>query len=131
VIDYSGLPFTGTDRVTVEVCDLAGACVQQVLDIEVVGAVVVYNGVTPDGDNRNDFLLLKYIDVIEGGMPNKVTIFNRWGAPVFEMSDYNNQDRVFTGTTTSGSDLPSGTYFYRIEFTDPLPPLTGFLTLLR
>jgi hypothetical protein len=51
VIDYSNLPFTGTDRIAIEVCDLAGACVQQVLDIEVAGAVVVYNGVTPNGDD--------------------------------------------------------------------------------
>lgn len=131
IVDYAGMPFTGIDRVTLEVCDLAGACVQQVLDIEVVGAVVVYNGVTPDGDGKNDFLLLKYIDVVDGAQQNKVTLFNRWGDVVFEMSDYNNDDRSFRGQTTAGSDLPSGTYFYRIEFGGNLEPLTGFLTLIQ
>jgi len=131
VIDYTGLPFTGTDRITLLVCDLAGACVTQVLDIEVVGAVVVYNGVTPDGDGKNDFLLLKYIDVVEGAQQNKVTIFNRWGDVVFDVSDYNNDDRVFRGITNGGSDLPSGTYFYKIEFSGGPEPMSGYLTLLR
>ncbi|HEY3404924.1 MAG TPA: gliding motility-associated C-terminal domain-containing protein [Ohtaekwangia sp.] len=131
VIDYAGLPFTGVDRVTLEVCDLAGACVQQVLDIEVVGTVVVYTGLSPDGDGKNDFMLIKYIDVIEGANQNKVTILNRWGDIVFDVTNYNNNDRVFAGLTKNGSELPSGTYFYKIEFSGGSKPLNGFLTLIR
>jgi len=131
VVNYSGLPFTGTDRITLEVCDLAGACIQQIIDIEVVGAVVVYNGVTPDGDGKNDYLLIKYIDVIEGASKNKVAILNRWGDVVFDIADYDNQQRVFTGITNNGSELPSGTYYYKIEFSGGLESLTGYLTLLR
>jgi len=131
VVNYSGLPFTGTDRITLEVCDLAGACIQQIIDIEVVGAVVVYNGVTPDGDGKNDYLLIKYIDVIDGASKNKVAILNRWGDVVFDIADYDNQQRVFTGLTNNGSELPSGTYYYKIEFSGGLESLTGYLTLLR
>ena len=131
VVDYSGIPFTGTDRVTLEVCDLAGACVQQVLDIEVVGGVVVFNGISPDGDGKNDFMLIKYIDVVEGADQNKVTILNRWGDVVFTISGYNNNDRVFSGLSNSGSELPSGTYFYKIEFSGGLESLNGYLTLIR
>ncbi|MBL7859271.1 MAG: gliding motility-associated C-terminal domain-containing protein [Cyclobacteriaceae bacterium] len=131
VVNYAGLPFTGVDRITLEVCDLAGACVQQVLDIEVVGGVVVYNGISPDGDGKNDFMLIKYIDVVEGATQNKVMILNRWGDVVFDVSNYNNQDRVFQGLSNSGSELPSGTYFYKIEFSGGLQPLNGFLTLIR
>jgi len=130
LIDYTGNPFTGTDRITLEVCDLAGLCVQQVLDIEVVGAVVVYNGVTPDGDGYNDFLFIKYIDVVEGAAQNRVMILNRWGDVVFDMENYNNIDRVFTGVSNNGKELPSGTYFYKIELSGN-KPLTGFITLMR
>lgn len=130
-IDYTGNPFTGTDRVTLEVCDLGGLCVQQVIDIDVVGAVVVFNGLTPDGDGYNDFMLIKYVDVVEGASQNNVTIFNRWGDVVFDIQDYNNTDRVFAGKSNSGSDLPSGTYFYKIEFTNGAKPLSGYLTLIR
>jgi gliding motility-associated-like protein len=129
-IDYTGNPFTGTDRITLEVCDLSGLCVQQVIDIEVVGAVVVYNGLTPDGDGFNDFLFIKYIDVVEGASKNRVMIFNRWGDVVFDIENYNNIDRVFTGLSKNGAELPSGTYFYKIELSGN-KPLTGFITLMR
>lgn len=129
-IDYSGNPFTGTDRITIEVCDLAGACAQQVIDINVVGAVVVFNGITPDGDGINDFMEIKYVDVVEGASGNRVTIYNRWGDPVFEIENYDNAARVFTGQAQNGKELPSGIYFYKIEFSQG-SPLTGFITLKR
>jgi gliding motility-associated-like protein len=130
VIDYANVPFTGLDRFTLEVCDLVGACVQHVIDIEVVGDVVVFNGITPDGDGLNDFLLIKYVDVVENASKNKVTIFNRWGDAVFQIDDYDNLSRVFAGQSNSGADLPSGTYFYQIDFAKGKPK-TGFITLKR
>ncbi len=129
-IDYSGNPFTGVDRVTIEVCDLAGACAQKVIDIEVVGDVVVFNGVTPDGDGLNDILFIKYVDVVEGATQNKVTIYNRWGDVVYDIDNYDNFSRVFTGQTNTGKDLPSGTYFYKMDFSNG-KSITGFITLKR
>ncbi len=131
VVDYRGDPFTGTDRVTVEICDLANACAQGLFDIDVAGEVVVHNGLSPDGNGINDFMFVKYIDVIAGASQNKVTIFNRWGDVVFDIQNYNNTDRVFNGFSNKGSELPSGTYFYKIEFSGNLKPLTGFITLMR
>jgi gliding motility-associated-like protein len=96
-----------------------------------VGAVVVYNGVTPDGDGHNDFLFIKYVDVVEGASQNRVTIYNRWGDVVFDIENYNNTDRVFTGLSNSGKELPSGTYFYKIVLSGSNKPLTGFITLIR
>ena len=130
-VDYTGDPFTGNDRLTLEVCDLGGLCAQQFIDIEVVGSVVVFNGLSPDGDGKNDFMFIKYIDVVEGAAQNKVTIFNRWGDLVFDIQNYNNIDRVFSGLSNKGAELPSGTYYYKIEFTGNLQPLTGFITLIR
>jgi len=129
-IDYSGNPFTGVDRVTIEVCDLAGACSQQVIDIEVVGEVIVFNGITPDGDGLNDLLFIKYVDVVEGAAQNKVTIFNRWGDVVFDIDNYDNVSRAFYGQTNSGKDLPTGSYFYKMDFSNG-KSITGFITLKR
>lgn len=131
IIDYVGDPFTGEDRVVVEACDLVQACAQQVLDIEIAGEVVVYNGLSPDGDGLNDFMLIKYLEVIQGGDQNKVSIFNRWGDLVFEMEGYNNTDKVFTGMGKNGEELPSGTYFYVVEIFTLSKPIKGFLTLVR
>ena len=129
-INYSGSPFTGTDRIAIEVCDLAGACTQQVIDIEVVGEVIVFNGLSPDGDGLNDFMEIKYIDVVEGASKNKVSIYNRWGDLVFETDDYDNVSRVFTGVSNNGKELPAGTYFYKIDFSQG-QPLSGFIILKR
>ncbi|MDW8332412.1 MAG: gliding motility-associated C-terminal domain-containing protein [Cyclobacteriaceae bacterium] len=130
IIDYAGNPFTGIDRITLEVCDLDGVCVQQVIDIEVVGEIVVFNGITPNGDGYNDFLLIKYIGVVEGSESNRVRIFNRWGQVVFETKDYDNLTRVFTGVSADGKDLPAGTYFYTIDLANG-KTYNGFLTLKR
>lgn len=130
IVDYAGNPFTGDDRVTIEICDLASACAQQIMDIEVVGGVEVYNGVTPDGDGLDDFLFIKYVDVVQGASKNKVTIFNRWGDMVFDVDDYDNLSRIFSGQSNSGKDLPSGTYFYKIDFSQG-ESITGFISLKR
>jgi gliding motility-associated-like protein len=58
-----------------------------------------------------------------------VSIFNRWGDEVFSISDYDNKTRVFAGLGTSGSKLPSGTYFYKITLIDTSKTLTGFFSL--
>ncbi|HEY3429109.1 MAG TPA: BspA family leucine-rich repeat surface protein [Cyclobacteriaceae bacterium] len=130
-LDYGGVHFAGVDRVSIEVCDLLSACSQQELSIEVSGNVVIYNALSPNGDGKNDSFLLQYIDIIPETQNNRVTIYNRWGDSVFGISNYNNADRVFKGVSDQGKDLPSGNYFYKIEFTGGHATKTGFLSLKR
>ena len=87
--------------------------------IQVVCAVEVYNGLSPDSTpGINDILFLKGIECY----PNNVKIFNRWGILVFEKDNYNNEDKVFRGiseerfTIEQKDKLPSGTYFYIIQY---------------
>ena len=91
------------------------------------GDIVIYNLVTPDGDGKNDYFI---IDNIKNYPNNKVEIFNRWGARVYETRGYDplgdGSSNVFRGysegkvTVDKGSKLPSGTYYYVItyEYTD-------------
>jgi gliding motility-associated-like protein len=130
-VDYSGSSFAGSDELTIEVCDIAGSCVQQVIRIIVSGEIVVFNAVSPNGDGKNDIFHLAYIDVIEETRANKVTILNRWGDVVFEVGNYNNTTNIFSGNNKNGNQLPSGTYFYRIEFTSGKKAQTGYLLLKR
>lgn len=60
-----------------------------------------------------------------------MTIYNRWGNVVFEMSDYNNEDRVFTGHNKNGNELPGGTCYYKILFASGRTAETGYPTLKR
>ncbi|GAB5401011.1 MAG: hypothetical protein Aureis2KO_25960 [Aureisphaera sp.] len=85
------------------------------------GDVVIYNGVTPNGDGRNDFF---FIDGIENLANNRVEIFNRWGVEVYATDDYgtNAGGNVFEGysdgrlTIAGDNQLPTGTYYYVLSY---------------
>jgi gliding motility-associated-like protein len=97
----------------------------------VVGEIVVYNAVSPNEDHRNPILLLEYIENLADTRENHVTIFNRWGDVVWEGINYNNTSIVFRGNSKNGDALPSGTYFYRIEFTSGRSQQIGYLAVKR
>jgi gliding motility-associated-like protein len=133
-LNYEGVAFVGTDHITIQVCDLLDECAQREFaiavtgDIDVIQDIVVYNAVSPNGDDKNDFLMLEYI---ESYSDNQVTIFNRWGDIVFDVSGYNNTDRSFTGINKNGNELPAGTYFYKIEYDGGEKAKNGYLSLKR
>mgnify|MGYP002777213240 CR=1 FL=1 len=129
-INYSGLNFAGTDLITIEVCDVFGECTQQQLEIDVIGEIVIYNAVSANGDNMNPIFEIRYIDLLPDTQQNKVTIYNRWGTVVFEVDNYN-QANAFRGISSAGNELPSGTYFYKIEFTSGRSAISGYLSLKR
>jgi gliding motility-associated-like protein len=130
-LNYGGVQFFGSDRVTVGVCDLSSECSEEELTIEVSGDVIIYNAISPNGDASNDTFIIQYINILPETQSNKVTIYNRWGDVVFEISNYDNQSRVFTGMNKNGNELPSGTYFYKLEFASGRRMKTGFLSLKR
>lgn len=130
-IDYTGLSFAGTDKLTIKVCDLLGSCTTSQISVEVAGNITVYNAVSPNGDGSNDIFFIENIDLLPDTQHNKVLIFNRWGDVVFETQDYNNTTRVFKGLNNNGNELPSGTYYYRIDYFSGTPSQTGFISLKR
>ncbi|MBL0739798.1 gliding motility-associated C-terminal domain-containing protein [Chryseolinea lacunae] len=93
------------------------------------GDVVVFNAVSPNGDEKNDVFFLENIDVRSDTRKNSVVIFNRWGDVVFTVNDYDNQSRVFKGLSSDGNKLPTGTYYYHIEMPDADRTIRGFLEL--
>ncbi len=129
-LDYGGINFVGQEKLTIEVCNVNKICVQQDILID-VGIVVAYNGISANGDSKNAILLLKYIDVLEDTKKNTVSIYNRWGDRVFQIDDYDNASRAFSGKNSNGEDLPVGTYFYKIEYATGRKTQTGYLSLKR
>ncbi|MDM1348847.1 gliding motility-associated C-terminal domain-containing protein [Myroides marinus] len=107
-------------------------------DIINKGDVVIYNAVSPNGDGKNDYFI---IDNITRYPNNKVQIFNRWGAKVYETSNYDSNGNVFkgysegSGTVNKNAKLPTGTYYYVVmyEYTDSkgaeMIKKTGYLHL--
>lgn len=81
--------------------------------------LIVYNALSPNGDNKNDFFHIKGIDKYPD---NSLEIYNRWGVLVYQTQGYNESDRVFKGfsdgraTVNRGAGLPTGTYFYILKY---------------
>ena len=112
--------FEGTDTFVYEICNTDG-CASATVTIEVVNKLVPYNGMSVDGDGKNDYF---HIGGIERYPNNVVRIYNRWGVKVFETEGYDNVTRVFRGisngrvTIEQAEKLPQGTYYYVIEYYD-------------
>ncbi len=129
IINYTGLSFAGTDHVTIEVCDLTNLCVQKVIEIKVSGEITIFNGISPNGANPK-FIILN-IESLPETKDNTVHIFDRWENQVWHGTNYDNTSVVFTGVSDGGSDLPSGVYYYKINFLSGRKTETGFISLRR
>lgn len=130
-LNYKDVPFAGSETITLEVCDLANNCTRQDFTINVVGEIIVYNAISPNGNDMNEVLYLEYVTILEEAKNNTVKIFNRWGEEVYTAVNYNNTTIAFKGISTNGDVLASGTYFYRIDFASGIPVKTGYFSLRR
>ena len=77
----------------------------------------IQKGISPDGDQLNDFFDLRLLDVSHLG------IFNRYGMKVFSKKNYRDEWR---GQTDDGTMLPDGVYYYVIDFNSE-PSKTGWI----
>lgn len=80
--------------------------------------VEITEGVTPDGDGKNDYFIIRNINKYK----NNVEIVNRWGRKVFSTENYDTNGNVFRGIAegkgviNKGEKLPTGTYYYKVEY---------------
>ena len=86
-------------------------------------AIEIHNAFTPNGDSLNEYFSIEHIEDTDCYPTNNVQIYNRWGVLVYETKNYNNGTRRFEGisegraTVSKNEELPTGTYFYIIEYT--------------
>lgn len=85
---------------------------------EIEAEIIIPNIITPNGDNLNDLFQLNFPVI-------KTEIYNRWGQQLFNSSN----DAFWDGRTTSGSEVPEGTYYYIIVTKEKT--YKGYLQLLR
>jgi gliding motility-associated-like protein len=89
----------------------------------------VHQGLSPNGDGINDFLL---IDGIGNYPDNKLSIINRSGQLIFEAKGYDNSTKVFDGhSSKNGTKQLPGTYFYSLDYAvnGVTKHKTGFIVL--
>ncbi|HMR42344.1 MAG TPA: gliding motility-associated C-terminal domain-containing protein, partial [Saprospiraceae bacterium] len=115
-----------SDAICGEACDTATVV------INVLALPEMPEGLTLNGDGRNDVLTIRGI---RGFERVEVLIVNRWGDVVFEEKDYDN-DRPWRGTLGyEGSELPQGAYYYIVKAFENGSlvgdPLTGAVHIFR
>ncbi|MFK8044475.1 MAG: gliding motility-associated C-terminal domain-containing protein [Crocinitomicaceae bacterium] len=95
--------------------------------VEVVPDIWVPEGISPDGDSKNDIWILEFNE----DFPNlEVSVYNRWGELLF----YDNTGYTIPWDGTyNGKTLPVGTYYYVVELNSELypEPFVGPLTIMR
>jgi gliding motility-associated-like protein len=121
-----------TYTVTLHVESAEGCTDQSEVQIQIKGGIIYYvpNTFTPDGDALNNL----FTPVFTSGFDPQnfhMTIFNRWGEPVFESYDakagWDGKIDIYTA--------PEGTYTYVIDFktpnTDEMIRVSGHVLLMR
>ena len=95
--------------------------------IIVVVGVMVYDGISPNGDGYNDFWEIEDIDRYPDAV---IEVYNRWGSLLFSVKGDTYNDNKWDGTH-EGSPLPIGTYYYIINLNNNLDLQSGAITIIR
>ncbi|MEO5641734.1 MAG: gliding motility-associated C-terminal domain-containing protein [Bacteroidia bacterium] len=85
--------------------------------------VIISNIITLNGDGYNDVWNIQNIEFYP---ENKVSVYNRNGMLVFEQEAYNNS---WNGTFND-VQLPDGTYYYVLQFTEGGESVKGAVTII-
>jgi gliding motility-associated-like protein len=126
--------FKGTEEIEYEVCDDAvpSLCSQGVVKIIIEDLPLKpYEAFSPNNDGNNDYWRIEGVDFYPR---NLVQVFDRFNNLVFQLRNYNNEDRTWTGSSNHGlftGQLPEGTYFYAIILDSGEKPVKGFVVLKR
>lgn len=80
-------------------------------------------GFSPNSDGINDFLVVKK----PAGLTVSLDVYNRWGGLVYRNNDYRND---WNGGISVQNNVPAGTYFYVVRFSDGRE-FSKFLTINR
>ena len=99
--------------------------------IRVVVGVMVYNGISPNGDLKNDYWEIEDIDRYPDAV---IEVYNRWGSLLFSSKGdiYNAEGNLnkWDGTH-NGEPLPIGTYYYIINLNNNSDLQSGAITIIR
>ncbi len=100
-----------------------GTCRENTDDILVyVKPLMIPNGFSPNSDGFNDKFVITSLDYYE---QVKFSVFNRWGALLYNNNNYKND---WAGTNSSNDKLVDDTYYYLLDIPG-FRSFTGFIVL--
>ncbi|HEY1060106.1 MAG TPA: cadherin-like beta sandwich domain-containing protein [Daejeonella sp.] len=116
-----------TTSYTVKVTSAMGCISSHSITVNVIDdyqALEAMNILTPNGDGKNDYLVIKNLDYYPD---HSLRIFDRSGRIIYQKVDYQNDwDGSF-----EGSPLAQGTYYYVIDFGAGKNRLKGFVSIVK
>ena len=126
------LPFDYTIKYSVIVEDTKGCKAYDTTQFSDCEPPGIPHVLTLNKDGKNDVFKLHY----DTKYPKcKLSIFNRWGAMVYESKDMPYKDdwdgKPNAAGTLGSGELPTGTYFYLIDKGDGSAPESGYIELVK
>lgn len=107
----------GTVDFVYQVCYLGGTCMgtcdTATVSIDVLNLPYVAEGISPDGDGRNDELTILGYTPGDSELRLEITIANQWGEVVFHSNDYTNS-APWRGTFKQ-APVPQGAYYCHLK----------------
>ncbi|MBK8722032.1 MAG: gliding motility-associated C-terminal domain-containing protein [Saprospiraceae bacterium] len=101
------------------------------VELNIEDIIEVVNTITPNGDGKNDKLILKGLEVFENAT---LTVYNRWGDVVYNNKFSKDKTKIiedaFDGTK-NGLPLPAGTYYYVLKVLDTGKEFKSVLIIVR
>jgi gliding motility-associated-like protein len=111
-------PPQGTyELIVVDACGNTGSTFFETVTCE----TIIPNIISPNGDDVNEEFIIQFIEYFPGSV---LRIWNRWGAMVYQSTNYKNSEPF------DGSGLSDGTYYYELSRSDG-EQFTGDLTITR
>lgn len=115
-----------------------GKCVAPEVTVTLtVPELTIPQGVTPNGDNINDYFNIEGLEFTR----NELVIINTAGAVVYRANDYRSNDDLgaWKGLDLNGNEVPEGTYYFLLtikgaqdlDVPDYTANISGFLILRR
>jgi gliding motility-associated-like protein len=112
----------------VTVTDLLTGCIVAdsvlvAVDKSVENLINIRNGISPNGDGKNDIWLIEGIELFPD---NEAIIFNRWGDEIIKIKNYDNETNSWDGRNRHNNVVPDGTYFYVLKLNN-IQTFTGWI----
>ena len=120
-------PAAGDNWAEVSVIGITESCYYDLAADIAFEAVEIPNLITPNGDGVDDQFR---VPCLEGRASASLTVFNRWGDPVYFASEYRNDYDGYH----KGNPLPDGTYYYVLDVdagTQSAETISGYIFIVQ
>lgn len=101
------------------------AVITILLEDQIESELPVNNVVTPNGDGMNDVFFIQNVSLYSS---YTLKIMDAYGSEVFKITGYQND---WTGQSSSGKTLPTGSYLYQMKSPDSSYVYQGSITIIN